>query len=75
MNESTARIRINGLLERAGWSFFPDGDKPANVSLEQGVSISSSDLEDLGEDFEKTEKGFIDFLLLDSRGFPSDTGE
>ena len=70
MNEATARIRINTLLEKAGWRFFPDGDKPANVSLEQGVTISQSDIDDLGEDFEKTAKGFIDFLLLDSRGFP-----
>ena len=70
MNEATARIRINGLLEKAGWRFFPDGDEPANVSLEQGVTISQSDIDDLGEDFEKTGKGFADFLLLDSRGFP-----
>ena len=70
MNEATARIRINGLLEKSGWRFFPDGDKPANVRLEQGVTISPSDLDALGEDFEKTAKGFADFLLLDSRGFP-----
>ena len=70
MNEATARIKINSLLEKAGWRFFPDGDKPANVSLEQGVTISQSDLDGLGDDFEKTSKGYIDFLLLDSRGYP-----
>ena len=70
MNEATARIKINGLLEKAGWRFFPDGDKPANVSLEPGVTISQSDIDDLGEDFEKTSKGFVDFLLLDSRRHP-----
>ena len=70
MNEATARIRINNLLEKAGWRFFPDGKKPANIRLEQSVALSPSDLEDLGEDFEKTSNGFIDFLLLDSRGFP-----
>ena len=70
MNEATARIRINTLLQKAGWRFFPDGDRPANVSLEQGVTITKSDLDGLGDDFEKTAKGFIDFLLLDSRGFP-----
>ena len=70
MNEATARIRINGLLEKAGWRFLPDGDKPANVSLEPGVTISQSDIDDLGEDFEKTSKGFVDFLLLDSRRHP-----
>ena len=38
--------------------------------MEQGVTISQSDIDDLGDDFEKTSKGFADFLLLDSRGFP-----
>ena len=41
MNEATARIRINRLLEEAGWRFFPEGDKPANVRLEQHVSIKA----------------------------------
>ena len=70
MNEATARIRINTLLEKAGWRFFPNGDRPANILLEQGATISKSYLDGLGDDFEKTGKGFIDFLLLDSRGFP-----
>ena len=70
MNEATARIKINRLLEKAGWRFFPDGNGPANVRLEPGVAITQTDLDALGEDFEKTTKGFIDFLLLDSRGFP-----
>ncbi len=34
------------------------------------MTIKSSDLEALGENFEKTSKGFIDFLLLDEKGFP-----
>ena len=70
MNEATARIKINKLLEKAGWRFFQDGDTPANIRLEPNVSIKQSVLDSLGEDFEKTSKGFIDFLLLDSRGFP-----
>ena len=70
MNEATARIRINSLLEKAGWRFFPDGDKPANIRLEQHVPITKTDLDALGDDFEKVGNGFIDFLLLDSRGFP-----
>ena len=70
MNEATARIRINRLLEKAGWRFFPEGSHPANIRLEKGVLIRRSDLDALGEDFERTERGFIDFLLLDSRGFP-----
>ncbi len=70
MNEATARIKINRLLEKAGWRFFPDGNGPANVRLEPSVAIAQADLDALGEDFEKTTKEFIDFLLLDSRGFP-----
>ena len=70
MNEATARIKINRLLERAGWRFFPEGDQPANIRLEPSVEITRTDLDALGEDFEKTSKGLIDFLLLDSKGFP-----
>ena len=68
--EATARIKINKLLEAAGWRFFPEGNVPANICLEPSVTIKSSDLDALGENFEKTGKGFIDFLLLDTKGFP-----
>ena len=68
--EATARIKINKLLEAAGWRFFPDGNKPANIRLEPSVTINSSDLDALGNNFEKTSKGFIDFLLFDTRSFP-----
>jgi len=68
--EATARIKINKLLEAAGWRFFPQGDSPANIRLEPSVTIESSDLDALGDNFEKTGKGFVDFLLLDARGFP-----
>ena len=68
--EATARIKINKLLEAAGWRFFADGSVPANIRLEPSVSIKSSELEALGENFEKTSKGFIDFLMLDVKGFP-----
>jgi type I restriction enzyme, R subunit len=68
--EATARIKINKLLEAVGWRFLPVGDLPANIQLEAGVKIKSSDLDELGDDFERAGKGYIDFLLLDSRGFP-----
>jgi type I restriction enzyme R subunit len=68
--EATARIKINRLLEAAGWRFFPEETAPANILLESGVTIKSSDLEALGEDFENERKGFIDFLLTDAKGFP-----
>ena len=68
--EATARIKINKLLEAAGWRFFADGKAPANICLELHVTIKESELNALGEDFEKTKKGFIDFLLLNEKGFP-----
>lgn len=68
--EASARIKINKLLEAAGWRFFADGTKPANIRLEPTVTIKSSDLDALGENFEKTTKGFIDFLLLNEKSFP-----
>jgi len=68
--EATARIKINKLLEAAGWRFFPEGSAPANIRLEPSVTIKSTDLDALGDNFEKTERGFVDFLLLDAKGFP-----
>ena len=70
MNEATARIKINKLLERADWRFFPEGEKPANIRLEQSVRVKQVVLDSLGDDFEKTKNGVMDFLLLDQRGFP-----
>ena len=68
--EATARIKINKLLEAAGWRFFAEGNKPANVCLEPTVKIKTSDLDALGENFEKATTGFIDFLMLDGKGYP-----
>ena len=68
--EATARIKINKLLEAAGWRFLPEGNTPANISLEPSVTLKSSVLDDMGDNFEKTSTGFIDFLLLDTKGFP-----
>ena len=70
VNEATARIKINKLLEEADWRFFAEDGKPANILLEPGTTIRTSDLDDLGDDFQKTEKGYIDFLLLDDKGRP-----
>src|ERR1700686_5498044 len=70
MKEAVSRIKINKLLEAGGWRFFPEGKLPANIQLEPKVTIKIAELDALGNDFEKTAKGFIDFLLLDARGFP-----
>lgn len=68
--EAAAHIKINKLLEAAGWRFVPEGSAPANICLEPSVKIKSTDLDAFGENFEKTTKGFVDFLLLDAKGFP-----
>ena len=68
--EAIARIKINKLLGAAGWRFFQDGIAPANVRLEPSVTIKSTDLDALGDNFEKATKGFVDFLLFDASGFP-----
>ena len=70
MKEATARIKINKLLEFASWRFFADGKLPANIQLERSVTLKTQDFDALGENFEKTAKGFIDFLLLNEKGFP-----
>ena len=70
MKEATARIKINRLLETAGWRFFADKNGPVNVQLEPSVTLNKGDLDGLGDDFEKAPKGFIDFLLLNEKGFP-----
>lgn len=68
--EAKARIKINKLLEEAGWGFFDSKSGKANILLENNVKLTTSSLNDLGEDFEKTTNGYIDFLLLDAQGFP-----
>ena len=68
--EAKARILINDLLQRSGWRFFDDDHGPANIVLEAHVKITTKALDEFGENFERTSKGFVDFLLLDSKGFP-----
>ncbi|MGA2069801.1 MAG: DEAD/DEAH box helicase family protein [Sedimentisphaerales bacterium] len=68
--EAKARIKINKLLEEAGWRFFNTDKGPANIALEANVKITNTRLDEFGEDFEKTSNGFIDFLLLDENKFP-----
>jgi type I restriction enzyme R subunit len=70
MKEALARVKINKLLEAAGWRFFLGAKGPANIQLEPSVAIKPADLEALGDNFEKTAKGFIDYLLLNEKGYP-----
>src|SRR5215212_6142484 len=68
--EAKARIKINRLLEEAGWRFFDDQTGRANIQLELNVKLTRDKLDAFGENFEVTHNGFVDFLLLDERGFP-----
>lgn len=70
MKEAAARIKINKLLENAGWRFFAGAGGPANIQLEPSVTVTTQELDALGGNFEKATKGFIDFLLLNEKGFP-----
>lgn len=68
--EAKARIKLNKLLEEAGWRFFEDSHGKANIVLEPKVKLTKARIDELGENFEAVSNGFIDFLLLDEAGFP-----
>jgi type I restriction enzyme R subunit len=68
--EAKARVIINKLLEGAGWKFFGDKTGPANILLENYVTITQSEIDAWGNDYEKTSGGSLDFLLVDSNNKP-----
>jgi type I restriction enzyme R subunit len=68
--EAQARIKLNKLLEEAGWCFFDGAHGKANIVLEPKVKLTKGVIDALGENFEDSSNGFIDFLLLDESGFP-----
>ena len=69
-NEAQARIRINKLLEEAGWRFFDSEKGKANILLENHVKISRKEVDAWGNDFEKVKSGSLDFLLVDNNNKP-----
>jgi len=69
-SEAKARIKINRLLEKSGWRFFDSEEGPANITLEGYTKLTQKDIDAFGEDFEHVRPGFMDFMLLDERGFP-----
>ena len=71
LKEAKARIKINKQLEEAGWQFLDSEHGKANIVLEPNVKITQSKIDALGENFETVKDGFIDFLLLDDKGFPA----
>lgn len=68
--EAKARIKINALLQEAGWRFFDDENGKANIVLENQVKITQKAIDVFGNNFEFTKNGFIDFLLLDDKSYP-----
>lgn len=59
--EAEARIKINKLLEKAGWRLCDDENGRKNVDLEHSTRVQKSD---------KETGGAIDYLLLDDKNFP-----
>mgnify|MGYP003606061099 CR=1 FL=1 len=68
--EAKARIKINHLLEEAGWSFFDSEPNKANILLEHRTKKAKFDNSKLGEDLENAPDGFIDYLLLNELSRP-----
>lgn len=70
LKEAQARIKINKLLESSGWRFLDGPEGKANIALELNVKLCQDQTNDLGDNFESTQNGFVDFLLLDEKSFP-----
>src|ERR1700749_444539 len=68
--EAQARIKINKLLEDAGWRFFDNEKDRANILLENYTKITQTEVDAWGNDYEKTKTGSLDFLLVDSNKKP-----
>lgn len=64
--EAQARIKINKLLEEAGWRLVDEPTGSANVSVETNLKIA----EKYGETFAKLKSGFADYVLKDDSDFP-----
>ncbi|MEO0066419.1 MAG: hypothetical protein RI983_1745, partial [Bacteroidota bacterium] len=57
--EATSRLKINKLLEESGWILVDTPESKSNVIVEP--KVKQTDTNDIG---------FIDYLLLDKKGFP-----
>jgi type I restriction enzyme R subunit len=68
--EAKARIKINKLLEEAGWRFFDNEEGPANILLEDYVKITQKEIDAWGNDYEKIKGGSLDFVLVDTNNKP-----
>lgn len=71
LKEAKARLKINKLLEDAGWRLLDGSKGKANVIVEGNVKLAPiSENKDWGDDYEKVYTGFIDYLLLDEKNYP-----
>lgn len=68
-NEPAARVRIDALLQTAGWNLLDSDGTRANVRLEAHVRLTQAHLDALGEDYQHR-NGKADYLLLDNSGKP-----
>jgi type I restriction enzyme R subunit len=57
--EATSRLKINKLLEESGWTLVDTAESKATVIVEPLVKQADTN-----------DTGFIDYLLLDKKGFP-----
>ncbi|MDR1818276.1 MAG: DEAD/DEAH box helicase family protein [Puniceicoccales bacterium] len=64
-NEARARLKINRLLEDAGWRLTDAPGSSANITIEARTDLAAA-----GDDLENTPHGFIDYLLLDDAKKP-----
>jgi type I restriction enzyme, R subunit len=56
--EAQARIKINKLLEKAGWHLLDSAADKANVVLEQHIKLTEQAVDAFGNDFETIRDGF-----------------
>lgn len=69
--EAAARLKINKMLEDAGWRLVDQDSERANVDVETRLNPGEKLYHnDSGDDFELTKGGFIDYLLLDDNQHP-----
>ncbi len=50
--EAKARIKINKLLEEAGWRFLDDKNGPANIQVEPNIKMTKSQVDAFGDNFD-----------------------
>ncbi len=69
-NEAHARIKINSILDDAGWKFFDNQEVSVNILLENHVKITQNEIDAWGHDYDKVKSGSLDFLLVDTKNKP-----